>query len=417
MLKQARPWSAVALTGVLFVSAHGVAVENNEGHRRALVRARQKVFGIENVNPETGQVRDDRVIFSWLTNTTYGVSLKGRVFLLDSYINRLEIEPGRTPLVIQDLVDLHPGAILLGHGHGDHADNAAFLAKVLDITIYSTPETCDVMQLDAARIFGEGTIVDCVGVVSRGSPPGAEIVTLDFLEPFACVTVFKHIYSGREPTDPRFSFTPVDNIPDPRDADIFPPGTPLWTVLDLRTTGFGGTAGPISLFYQFVMHESPHFTFVWHNTTGPLTEEGPELFDLMDTLPKTDVELGSIVSLGYDTNGVRDEVFYNVHILPKIYIPGHMTDVALPSSSLEWKVSYLRTLDAMQIPRNQRPEIRWVVDPNDYLRPLVYDPRNPRWRQTGGRGSGRCLSPRRLRLHPGRSDVSIRALKDAKKSS
>jgi hypothetical protein len=72
-----------------------------------------------------------------------------------------------------------------------------------------------------------------------------------------------------------------------------------------------------------------------------------------------------------------------------------MTDVALPSSSLEWKVSYLRTLDAMEIPRNQRPEIRWVVDPNDYLRPLVYDPRNPRWRHTGGRSSGQCLSPRR----------------------
>src|SRR5229473_1656678 len=201
MSMQARPWCAAALIGALFFSIDGVAFDNGEGHHhhRALVRARQKVFGIENVNPETGQVRDDRVIFSWLTNTTYGVSLKGRVFLLDSYINRLELEPGRTPLTIQDLVDLQPGAILLGHGHGDHADNAAYLAKML------------------------------------------------------------------------------------------------------------------------------------HNTTGPLKEENPALFDLMDTLPKTDVELGSIVSLGYDTNGVRDEVYYNVHILPKIYIPGHMTDVALPS--------------------------------------------------------------------------------------
>jgi glyoxylase-like metal-dependent hydrolase (beta-lactamase superfamily II) len=367
------------------VSTDAVASDEADHHHRPLVRARQKIFGIENVNSETGQVRSDRVIFSWLTNTTYAVSLKGRVFLLDSYINRLEIDPGRTPLVIQDVVDLRPGAILLGHGHGDHADNAAYLAKMLDITIYSTPETCDVMQLDAARIFGEGTTVDCVGVVSRESPPGAEIVTLDFLEPLASVTVFKHIHSGRVPTDPEFPFTPVDNIADPRDPDMFPTGTPLFTVLDIRTTGFGGSAGPISLFYQFVLREEPHFTFVWHNTTGPLKEQGPYLFDIMDGLPKTDVELGSVVSLGYDTNGVRDAVLYNVHILPKIYIPGHQTDVALPSSSLEWKVSYLRTLDAMGIPRNQRPEIRWVVDPNDYLRPLVYDPRNPRWRNHGGR--------------------------------
>ena len=397
MFNQLAARGALGVSSALLLSTYAIAVDNPESdrHHRPLLKARQKIFGIENVNSETGQVREDRVIFSWLTNTTYAVSLKGRVFLLDSYINRLEIEPGRTPLVIQDLVDLRPGAILLGHGHGDHADNAAYLAKVLNITIYSTPETCDVMQLDAARIFGEGTTVDCVGVVSRGSPPGAEIVTLDFLEPFACVTVFKHLHSGREPTDPDFPFTPVDNIPDPRDADMFPVGTPLWTELDLRTTGFGGTAGPISLFYQFVIHEAPHFTFIWHNTTGPLKEENPALFDLMDTLPKTDVELGSIVSLGYDTNGVRDEVYYNVHILPKIYIPGHMTDVAVPSSSLEWKVSYLKTLDAMQIPRNQRPEIRWTVDPNDYLRPLVYDPRETRWRRTGGRPTGQCLSPKR----------------------
>jgi glyoxylase-like metal-dependent hydrolase (beta-lactamase superfamily II) len=391
MMMQTRACGA-ALSALLF-STYAVALDDSENdhHLRALVRARQKFFGIENVNAETGQVRSDRVIFSWVTNTTYAVSLQGRVFLLDSYVNRLEINPGRTPLVIQDLLDLRPAAILLGHGHGDHADNAAYLAKILEITIYSTPETCDVMQLDAARIFGKGNTVDCVGVVSRGSPPGAEVVTLDFLEPLACVTVFKHIHSGRVPTDPDFPFTPVDNIADPRDADMFPTGTPQWEVLDLRTTGFGGTAGPISLFYQFVMHEPPHFTFVWHNTTGPLKEQGPELFDLMDTLPKTDVELGSIVSLGYDTNGVRDAVLYNVHILPKVYIPGHQTDVALPSSSLEWKLSYLRTLDAMEIPRSQRPESRWMVDPNDYLRPLVYNPFNPRWRHRGGRPAGQCL--------------------------
>ena len=383
-MKRTRWLYAVALTAGLLVSTGAFASDEASHHHRALVRARQKFFGIENVNSETGQVRQDRVIFSWLTNTTYAVSLKGKVFLLDSYINRLEIDPGRTPLVIQDVVDLRPGAILLGHGHGDHADNAAYLAGILNIKIYTTPETCDVMQMDAARIFGQGSTVDCVGVVSRESPPGAEIVTLDFLEPLASVTVFKHIHSGRVPTDPTIPFTPVDNIADPRDPDMFPLGTPLYTVLDLRTTGFGGTAGPISLFYQFVLREEPHFTFIWHNTTGPLREQGPELFDIMDALPKTDVELGSIVSLGYDTNGVRDAVLYNVHILPKIYIPGHQTDVALPSSSLEWKVSYLRTLDAMQIPPNQRPEIRWVVDPNDYLRPLVYDPRNSRWRSNGG---------------------------------
>jgi len=26
-----------------------------------------------------------------------------------------------------------------------------------------------------------------------------------------------------------------------------------------------------------------------------------------------------------------------------------------------------------------RPEIRWMVDPNDFLRPMAYDPDDDRW--------------------------------------
>ena len=162
-------------------------------------------------------------------------------------------------------------------------------------------------------------------------------------------------------------------------------GTSLTKVLDLTTTGFGGAAGPISLFYQFQVHGDNNFTFVWHNTTGPLKEQGPQLFDIMDALPPTDVEFGSVVSLGFTTNGERDIVLYNLHIAPKLFVPGHMTAVAVESSSLEWKVGYAKQLDAMSIPASQRPEVRWMVDPNDYLRPLVFDPADKRWAKNGNK--------------------------------
>jgi hypothetical protein len=103
-----------------------------------LVRARQLFFGAENVDPHSGHVKHDKVIFSWFTNSSYAVSLKGRVILLDSYIHRAEAVPGRTPLVVEDLVSLRPEAIFLGHGHFDHADNAAFVAGSLGIPIYSS---------------------------------------------------------------------------------------------------------------------------------------------------------------------------------------------------------------------------------------------------------------------------------------
>jgi len=98
----------------------------------------------------------------------------------------------------------------------------------------------------------------------------------------------------------------------------------------------------------------------------------------MRSLPPTDIEFGSMVSLGYPVNGMRDPILYQQALLPKLYVPIHQTNAALPTSSLEFKVSYLQQLDAMKVPVNQRPEPRWMVDPDDYLRPMVYDPDDAR---------------------------------------
>jgi len=367
-----------------------------------LIKARQLFFGVENVNARSGAVDKDKVIFSWATNSTLAVSVKGRIVLLDSYVHRLEKQPGRTPFVLSDLVNLEPEAIFLGHGHNDHAANAAYLSATLSIPIYPSAETCDAMQVDAARLLTAGKItvssVECHAVTSAGSLPGAEVVKLSQLEPVACITAFKHLHSTTVPTDTSFPIIPVLNIADPRDPQLFPPGTPEDPIFNTS----GGAGGPISLFFQFVTHGDNHFAFVWHNTTGALKEGcgldqcyGPEvgqrLVDIMGALPPTDIEFGSMVSLGYPTNGMRDVVLYNQAIEPKVYVPVHQTNAALPSSSLEFKVSYLKQLDAMNVPLDQRPEPRWMVDPNDYLKPMVYDPEDKRWskdRRSARHGGG-----------------------------
>lgn len=448
------------------------------------IAARQRFFGAENVDAKTGEVRRDRVIFSWITNAGYAASFRGRVVLLDTYINRFEVPPAsgpdlrRTSFGADDLVDLKPEAIFLGHGHGDHADNAAYVAKWLNIPIYSTPETCDVMQEDVARMAADANTVNggarlvpnsnpvtCIGVVPRGSVPGTAVVNIDQLNPVACIIAFKHIHSSSVATDPEFWGTnpivPVINDYDPREAAIYPPGTcvapynpstskePAATAADigagatsgvlvsgvqglqgclgvgtpvsplvpgqmnLTTTGFGGVAGPYSIFYQIILRDGNHFTTVWHNTAGPLIEGhgtdpgltspvpgspynagvsptgnplvGAHLFDIMDALPPTDVEFGSVTTLGLATNAVRDPFLYTQHVRPKIYIPGHMTDVQLVSSSLQSKKAFLLTQDSAEgsseVPGGvvYRPELRWLVDPNDLARPLVYDPDDARW--------------------------------------
>lgn len=66
----------------------------------------------------------------------------------------------------------------------------------------------------------------------------------------------------------------------------------------------------------------------------------------------------------------------------------------LPTSSLRFKIAYLQQLNEMvpPFPAELHPEARWMVDPDDYLKPLVYDPKSPRWAKPKGRpGSvGQC---------------------------
>ena len=325
-----------------------VVAAPGQGVSQDTIAARERFFGAENVDAVSGQVRADRVIFSWATNASLAVSIRGRIVLLDTYINRPELLPAagtadlrRSPISIQELVALAPEAIFLGHGHGDHADNAAYIAKQLDIPIYSSPETCDVMQADVQRMFNDPNLVNggvriipnnlpvkCISPITRASIPGSEIVNIHQLDPVACIVAFKHIHSATVPTDPTFPFIPVNPDSDPRELTVVagvaplyprltsltPPtsGTPVPGQMNLTTSGFGSIpgspGGPISIFYQFILGDANNFTFVWHNTTGPLKEGvgadpglpspavGAKLFAIMDSLPQTDVELGSIVS-------------------------------------------------------------------------------------------------------------------------
>lgn len=473
---------ASALAAWCFCSWDGAA-SASPAASEATIAARQKFFGAENVDPRSGKVAPDKVIFSWFTNASIAASIKGRVVLLDTYLNRLEVAPPpgqpdlrRTPISVQELIDLHPEALFPGHGHGDHADNTAYIAKWLNIPIYSTPETCDVLQEDVTRMWNDpntvnggvklipdGNPVNCIGVVPRGSVPGAVIAKINQLEPLACIVVFKHIHSGTVPMDPTFPFYAITNDYDPREQAIYPPGTcvapfvvgttkePAATVADigpgatggvlvngitglncafgngtplplssevpgqmnLTTTGFGGVAGPYSLFYQFILRDRSRFAFVWHNTTGPLKEGfgvdpgltspvapgvpgyelslsatpagnpvvGAHLFSIMDSLPQTAIEFGAILSVGFPNNGVRDEILYQQHIRPQVYVPLHMTDVADIGSSLQFKKGYLATINEAiaQGDANYEPELRWQVDPDEYIRPMVYDPDDPRW--------------------------------------
>jgi L-ascorbate metabolism protein UlaG (beta-lactamase superfamily) len=397
----------------------------------ALIAARQKIFGLENVDGRNGTVREDRVVFSWLTNATFAAAVKGHVVLLDTFVTRLEVAPGRTPFVIQDLVDLKPEYIFIGHGHFDHADNAAFIAQQTGAVIFASPETCDNMAIDATNNFNRHytvvPTVTCKPLTSRGSLPGAEIVAIHDLEPEVSISAFKHLHSTNtgatdpdavpiaatvngvcQPTPTKGNTFPC-NLQDPRDPLLFPAGTPLSSVMNIATSR-SGPGGPIAMFYVFTVKGPDKFRFVWHNSTGDIVDScalpnnnpatgqpyepgqsangcfpgvtvhsrsvGANLASIMDGLGPVDVELGSVVSLGYNQNGERDIVSYVEHLRPRYFIPNHVTAVAAEGSSLEWKVGFIDALHAAGVPPAAWPQILWIVDPNDYVRPIVFNLRD-----------------------------------------
>ena len=458
VLKLAAGAAMVAIACAAMAHDH----DGDDAALAALVKARQKIFGVENVD-ERGRVDKEKVIFSWATNTTYVASVLGHVVLLDSYISKPElptapIDRRYTPLLPRDLADARPEAIFLGHGHGDHADNAAYIAKWSGATIYASAETCQVMQLDVqrmwndpnavnggAKIIPDGDPVKCVDVVPAGSRPGqydettgrSQATRLGALDPQVCILAFKFIHSGTAPVDPSFPHTTLSDLGDPRYLGrtitappptvtypaMFPTGTsftpsnpPLPGQMDTRTTGFGSPpgipGGAITILYQFVLRGGNNFSFVWLNSAGPATEGigsdpglvtlaqyndpatppeklalarniGHSLYDLMDRLPATDVLLGSIVSLGAAANQQRDIIKVTQHLRPKVYYPGHITDVAQKGSGIYHKIAWRETALNMGFAQADWPEFRLLIDPNDFLVPQVFDPKNERWTERG----------------------------------
>jgi hypothetical protein len=414
---KARHLASIALVGAAGSLVAGAACAAADP---ALIQARQKLFGLENVDANTGGVKKDKVLFSWITNASFATSVAGRVLLLDTYVTRLEVTPGRTPVVVKDLVDLKPDAILLGHGHGDHADNAAYIAAKTGAPVYASPETCAALQVDLARLKNDPNVqgnattaiaasaqVQCLPVTSNGSTPASEVVRVPVLEPVACVVAFRHLHSVAVPPDPTFAPTPVQIIVDPRDATLFPAGTPLTPAANtppqlgqMNLTTSQGAGAVISIYYQFVMRGGYNFTFGWHNTAGALKEGcgadtcwgptvGQNIQNVLASLPYTDLQMGTASSGNFNNNGLRDLIMYQQALKPKVYVPNHLTSgtATREASSLSVYAGYLQQLRNMEqpasgwagYPRSEWPNIRWLVDPTDYIKPMSFSNGDPAW--------------------------------------
>lgn len=367
-----RNLAALALATAL---AYPAWAEHDDPERAAMIAARSHFFGEKNVDQRTGRVDEDKVIISYFSVQSFAVAAKGRVMLLDSYIYRLSDTPGYVPTTVQELVDLRPEAIFIGHGHGDHADNAAYIAVKTGATIFGAAEHCDAMRGDAGRIFGAGTPVKCTSLTTPASVPGSEISSIDLLRPDVCITAFKHLHSGSAPFDPNVPVVPIMPVRDPRVNDIYPTQPPP----TLNTRTMAGAGGSVSMFYQF---SAGDFSFIWHDTNGPIRAFQPQLEPLIASLPKADVQLGSLVSIGETVNGTYDIALYIQLVKPKIFYGGHADNFNIGASPYYHR-ALRRQLEAFGVPASEVPDIAGWDDPYDYLEPglATFDIKDKRWRE------------------------------------
>lgn len=346
----------------------------------ATIAERQRFFGAENVDPRTGALPRDEVHLVWVSVATFAAALDGHVVLFDAYIHKEEDERAYVPATREDLIALDPEAILLGHAHYDHGLLSGPIAAATGATIVGTRGHCEQASAEVGRKLA------CVVAFEPDAEFG-DTSTVAVL-PGVCSTAVLHVHSAAEPPDPDRDITnPAVGVPDPGVILEHPPG-PSTTLI-----APGDEHGTV--LYQLRIGA---FSLTMHDSSGPLKERAPEVFDVLRALPGTDVQVGALVSFNNPTNGLRDAAMYVDALRPDLFVPNHHDFVGGEYGGAD---DYEPQLRRELRDYDADPEIRFLHDPYDYVRPNVlrFDVDAARWKDAGEKpcpraaGSGTAGAP------------------------
>lgn len=329
-------------------SARAADVPRGRALPRRTVAARRRFFGSANVD-DAGRPRPDRVVLSWFGVCNFAMAIGGRVVLLDAWIPRGTYS-GYVPVDVDDLVALRPSHVFLGHGHFDHAADAPTVAGETGAVVVGTSEHCD-----QARNQSDVPI-RTRPVMAAGAPVGA---TGGLAAGPISVDVVKHVHSAAEP--PTGESAPLLPAPDLMPCLEHPP-----TVADgLDTLSHQGDQEGGTLAYRFSYRG---FSLVWHDSAGPLRTQAPEAYRELRRWRHSDVQVGSIQGFGQYSNGLRDPMWYVEALRPRVFVPGHHDNwqppASAPASSYEGRLR-----EALAALPGDRPRLRMLRDPDDYVNP------------------------------------------------
>ena len=321
------------------------------------IAVRQRFFGTANVDATTGAVRRDKVILAWVGVSNFAAAIRGHVVLLDAWVPR-GLNSGYVPTSPQELADLKPELVMVGHAHFDHAADAVPIAEASGATLVGLREHCNAFA-------GRATVAmpsRCVSVLE----PGQAQADVDLIRGVG-VRALRHLHSGAQAPDDDVGGYHVPVLPSPSLTPVTNPPTPQ-DVADTVQHAPDSEGG--SVLYRF---RYAGWTMVWHDTSGPLTNLNPGTFPLLRDLRPVDLQVGAIQGFNQITNGMRDPRKYVEALAPKTFLPSHHDDwlpgLTGPGSGFRAPLES----ELARIPAADRPKVIFLEDPRDYVKPVVFD--------------------------------------------
>jgi L-ascorbate metabolism protein UlaG (beta-lactamase superfamily) len=306
----------------------------------------------------------------WVGVSSFIVTFRGHLFLFDAW-EIVGIHRDYVPIGREELAALHPEAILLGHGHFDHAADAGYVAGRTGAVVLASDEQCDTVKADAAR-DGLAARFTCLLTGSQDDPPPGALTGVRLFEDVEPITILKNVHSAARPPG-------NGNEPDP----FLPIFDPLPYVQN-----FNGSPEELALFLSTL--EDPEggtrmyhlkagaFTLLLGDSAGPLFEHAP-VAAALDRLPGcVDVMANAILGFDQPVSGLQDAVAYVAAGHPRVFLPTH-ADAWAPALSAG-QAAYRDEL-AMELAALPNPpeEVDHLLDPADYVRERAYRLADPRW--------------------------------------
>lgn len=312
----------------------------------------------------------DHVTLHWTGVSSFVITIGGHLLLFDAW-EIIGAVDDYLPIGREELAGLEPEAVLVGHGHFDHAGDLGYVAGLAGSVVVGSEEICTVAEEGAVR-EGVGTDFTCAITGTQDTPVPGTVQSLSLFADVPPVTILQHVHSAATPPgdgnelDP---FLPIMDLQPYLDHLADDPEELQRFLAQQQESNQGGT-----WLYHLAMGD---FTLVVGDSAGPIFAE-PEVTEALGSFPGcVDVLANAILGFDQPVSGLQDPALYVAAMRPKVFVPTH-ADAWAPVISAG-QAQYGDKLAEALAEEGVDPEVDLLLDPQDYLVERAYRVDDPRW--------------------------------------